>query len=130
MKPLLLFSILLIFCIFVLITPSPPVGGASYHASPHNVRSVDSAGNEYRLTVRPAPENSSIIITFVADSQTSVQVRLYNIIGQQVRQSKSGNLAAGFHRIKLAYLTLSSGIYFIVFETGSYRVIRKVLYVH
>ncbi len=129
MKPLLLFSILLIFCNFVLITPSPATGGPSYQTSTLNVSFADSAGNPYCLMVTPEPEKSSIIITFVVDGHTPVRIGLYNIIGQQTRQWEAANIEAGTHRIEITHLAPSSGIYFIVFETGSYRVIRKVLYV-
>ena len=93
------------------------------------VKTVDSSGEEYRLKVIANPQNSSIIITFLLDSETSVQLGLYNIIGQQVEQWDAGSLEAGTHRTEITHLQLSSGLYFVSFQTISCRVIRKVLYV-
>ena len=94
------------------------------------VESADSSGEAYCLKVQPNPQNSSIIITFLIDSETSVQLGLYNIIGQQVERWEATTFEAGHHRMEITHLQLRSGLYFVSFQTISCRVIRKVLYVH
>ena len=140
MKSLILLSLL--FCQIVLILPPDRACGdvssdlTLNERAQGGVKFADSSGEEYSLRVsvaspkvEPNPQNSSIIITFLIDSETSVQLGLYNIIGQQVGRWDAGSFQAGTHRIVITNLQLSSGVYFLSFQTISRRVMRKVLYV-
>jgi len=125
MKSLILFSLLCCQVVLSVGSSDPTLSGWTQPA----VESADSSGERYCLKVQPNPQHSSIIINFLCDSEISVQLGLYNIIGQPVERWDIGSLQAGTHRMEITHLQLSSGVYFVSFQTGSRRVIRRVFYV-
>ena len=126
MKSFVFFSSFIICCHLFMTTSARSAGN---HWPEIDFTSADSSGKDYGPKVRPDPENSSIIITFLSDSLTSIQLKLYNILGQQVEEWHTGSLEPGIHRIVLTHPGLNTGVYFVSFQTSSRRVIRKVLYV-
>ncbi len=126
MKSLLLISILILRCDLLLTTFGAL---ANNQRSPGFVESPDSSVADYHLKICPDPKNSSLIITYQIYSPTSVQLTLYNILGQQVEGKKMGPVEIGNHRIEFNNLALSSGLYFVLFQTDSCRLIRKFQYV-
>ncbi|MCB5271054.1 MAG: C10 family peptidase [Candidatus Cloacimonetes bacterium] len=81
----------------------------------------------------PNPFNPSTTISFsVGQENTMVNVDIYNLKGQKVRQLTQTSYSPGYHRLNWDGTddegrTLSSGIYLIELKAGKYRKAAKVM---
>ena len=85
-----------------------------------------------RISIYPNPFNPSTTIAFSTITTREVELSLYNLKGQKVRNLFQGKLNSGEH--KLIWdgkdnngRTVSSGIYFAKIQAGSSTQIRKML---
>jgi len=60
----------------------------------------------------PNPFNPSTTIKFAIPVDSKVTVRVYDMVGQEVAQLMSEQLAAGYHQVEFNANKLSSGVYF------------------
>jgi hypothetical protein len=79
----------------------------------------------------PNPFNPSTEIRFDIPTARTVQLRVYNQLGQTVRTLVDNRMKAGSYRIKWdgkteAGSSVSSGVYFYSLEAGDYSQIRKM----
>ena len=76
----------------------------------------------------PNPFNSSTTISFQLFQNETVQLRLYNSLGEEIRLLiNNQKLGPGFHRYNFDFLSLSSGIYYYRLQTGSKSQVKKLL---
>jgi hypothetical protein len=80
----------------------------------------------------PNPFNPSTIISFSLPSQSYVQLRIHNILGQAVRDLYAGNLSEGHHSFSwdgrdAAGSPVNTGVYFYTLHTNSFTQTRKML---
>ncbi len=81
-----------------------------------------------QLAVLPNPFNDQFAATFNLDEATDVNVVLYSPTGQQINTYNFNNLGAGTHRVELKELSnLSTGVYFVTFNTNLGTTVRKVI---
>ena len=66
----------------------------------------------------PNPFNGITRICFQLSKESSVRIRLYNMIGQLVRDSPIGDMQPGNHEISYDVSQLSSGVYYYVLMTA------------
>ena len=79
----------------------------------------------------PNPFNLETTIAFYLAGQQNVELKVYNLRGQKVRELCQDNLTAGFHQIRWDGLNQSgeevaSGIYFYKLEAGGKSLTRKL----
>lgn len=79
----------------------------------------------------PNPFNPETRITFTIPTDEKVDLVIYDLLGNQVRNLVSANLSAGEHQIVWDGLDetsqkVSSGIYFYVLKTATARMLRKM----
>lgn len=74
----------------------------------------------------PNPFNPSTTISFTLPENQFVSLRLYNLIGQEIKTMFSGNLEKGNHTVQLIAEGLSSGIYFYKLESKNNLLVRKM----
>ncbi len=68
----------------------------------------------------PNPFNPSTKINFSLAVDSKVMLKVFDILGQEVRTLISSNLAAGLHNIEFNAASLNSGVYFYRIEaTGN-----------
>ncbi|MGD9898602.1 MAG: T9SS type A sorting domain-containing protein [Calditrichaceae bacterium] len=77
----------------------------------------------------PNPFNPSTAIRFELLSSGSVSLKVYDLLGKEVRTLVNGWVAAGAHEVLFDGSNLSSGVYFYRLETNDYSQMRKMLLV-
>jgi hypothetical protein len=78
---------------------------------------VDLAPSTYSLAQNyPNPFNPNTKIDFSLASDSKVTLKIFDVLGQEVRTLINGNLAAQSHSIEFNASTLNSGVYFYTIE--------------
>gem|GEM_PF-5862886 len=82
----------------------------------------------------PNPFNPSTEIRFSIPAANTVELQIYNILGQKVRTLLSKNLTAGYHKITWngksdQGLQLPSGIYFYRIKAGEFSAVKKMMFI-
>ncbi len=101
---------------------------ASESAQPQ--RSITPAGNNQgeAFSVYPNPFNAATTVSVDLPNAADLNVRLFNMIGQQVGTLATGTYAAGKHSITLDGSTFPSGTYFIqLSQPGAADIIQRVV---
>lgn len=75
----------------------------------------------------PNPFNPATHVKFSLPKAGKVQINVYNILGQKVAKLLDAKKAAGVYDISWNASRLSSGMYFIRFESADYVKVRKCL---
>jgi hypothetical protein len=78
----------------------------------------------------PNPFNSQTKIRFGLPKQTKISLNVYNILGQKIAELINENKEQGYHEITFdaSKFNLSSGIYFIRFESIEFNKVIKLIY--
>ena len=84
------------------------------------------APDKFFLKNYPNPFNMSTEIILNIQNSTEGSLKIYNILGKVVWENKEKFFASGQHRIVFYGHNLSSGIYFIRFETKESCFSRKI----
>lgn len=100
----------------------------NYHNPVKNV-GYEELPTSYEITsIYPNPFNPSTNISVELPATSFLEIRVFNIIGQQVTTLASGQYNPGYHNFTFDGSNLSSGIYFIqVTVPGKMNKIRKVV---
>lgn len=96
------------------------VDGTESVSDPVRVRF--GAPDELRLRKTfPNPATGRVTVRYETPTAAPVQMDLYNVLGQRVRQVQRGEVSAGRHESQLDVAGLASGVYFlrIVHESGT-----------
>ncbi|MCB2200206.1 carboxypeptidase regulatory-like domain-containing protein [bacterium] len=100
------------------------VGSGAVSVDPREEVSVPSG-----FALKPAypnPFNAMTGVTFLVPSTSRVKLELVNILGQRVKILEDRTYTAGAHRVMLDASNLTSGLYFIRMEAGSFQAVQKV----
>lgn len=107
----------------------------------YRLRQVDFNGNfEYSKIVEvelyslsyslnqnyPNPFNPSTEISFNISKSGNVVLKVYNLIGQEIKTLVNGMVEAGTHSITFNAADLNSGLYFYKLETEGFSQVRKM----
>ncbi|MCR4280018.1 MAG: T9SS type A sorting domain-containing protein [Candidatus Komeilibacteria bacterium] len=88
---------------------------------------VDIVG-DYGLSQNyPNPFNPNTVIEYSLPVETTVDLAVYNIIGQKVKTLQQGIIPAGFHKVEFGGNDLSSGVYIYRLKAGEYIQTRKMI---
>lgn len=75
----------------------------------------------------PNPFNPTTVISFVIGKQGLVILRVYNVLGQLVKELYRGIAEAGIvHQVTLDATHLPSGIYFYSIESGGRQIVKRM----
>jgi serine protease len=95
---------------------------------------TDVDEHEYLLTLSfslsqnyPNPFNPATIISFSIPSSQLVSLKLYDLLGREVKILLNKFMEAGNHRIEVDSRGLTSGVYFYKIIAGSYSETKKML---
>jgi hypothetical protein len=77
----------------------------------------------------PNPFNPSTLIEYALPASGRVTLKVYNVIGQEVRTLVDGLQDAGSYRVRFDATSLSTGVYFYRLEAGSFTRVQKMLLV-
>jgi predicted GH43/DUF377 family glycosyl hydrolase len=75
----------------------------------------------------PNPFNPSTTIRYGLPHKTTVQMTVFNTLGQQVAVLQNGEQEAGYHEVRFDGTGLSSGVYFYRLRAGDFVETRKLL---
>jgi hypothetical protein len=75
----------------------------------------------------PNPFNSTTQIDFALPAAQRVSLRIYDVLGREVRTLINGIQAAGNHRVTFDASELSSGIYLCRMQAGEFTQTRKLM---
>lgn len=75
----------------------------------------------------PNPFNPQTTISYTLPEPSNVSLKIYNSIGKEVTTLVNGYENAGSHQVSFDGNTLASGIYFYVFQAGSFHKTGKML---
>lgn len=75
----------------------------------------------------PNPFNPSTNIGFSIPQQSTVELKVYNTLGQEVATLVNGTLAAGNHIVDFDARNLASGFYFYRITAGNFASVKKMI---
>jgi hypothetical protein len=78
----------------------------------------------------PNPFRDHTTIRFALPEASRVSLRLVDLLGREIRRIVDGERPAGWHAVDLAADGLSSGVYLIEIEAGTFRARRSTVVVH
>jgi hypothetical protein len=76
----------------------------------------------------PNPFNPETTLNFELPHAGMVQLAVYNLRGERVAELVDGYREAGYHQVTWNAASLSSGIYFFLFDAGGVSAINKVVF--
>lgn len=74
----------------------------------------------------PNPFNPATNIKFTIPNEEFVTLKIYNSLGQEVKNIVSNSLKAGTHTFNFNAANLSSGIYYYVLKTGAFTETKRM----
>jgi hypothetical protein len=87
----------------------------------------NSAPNQFALYQNyPNPFNPMTQISFSLDHQNTVSLKLFDVLGREIKTLTSGVCQSGMHTITLDASTFPSGIYFYRLQAGNFVAARKL----
>ncbi len=91
---------------------------------------ADEIPNEFRLGQNyPNPFNSTTDIAFDLPKHEYVTLKVYTLLGTEIKTLVSDNLAAGKYKVKFDASGFATGVFFYKLQTGSFVKVRKMLFV-
>ncbi len=107
---------------------TPGVYYDRYNASPTGVTPIAGIPEAYSLAQNyPNPFNPSTTIEFSIPRNENVTLKVYDMLGREVRTLVSDNLAAGSYKTRFDAGNLASGVYFYVLNAGKFTESRKLM---
>jgi len=88
---------------------------------------VNQVEDYFLLPPCPNPFNRSTVISFELRASSYLELKAYDIMGREVAKLIEGYENAGNHQVHFNGSELSSGIYFVILESGDYRKTQKLL---
>ncbi len=75
----------------------------------------------------PNPFNPSTTINYSIPKASIVTIKIFNILGQEVRTLVNENKSAGNYSLRFNAVNLSSGVYFYSIKAGNYYQVKKMM---
>jgi ligand-binding sensor domain-containing protein len=77
----------------------------------------------------PNPFNPSTAINYQIPEESLVQIKVYDVMGREIKELVNEQKKAGFYRINFDGSNLSSGMYLYRIDAGKFSSVRKMLLV-
>jgi hypothetical protein len=103
----------------------------SLHSSPV-LSVIESKNYQVKFNLEqnyPNPFNSNTIIQYVISSPAYITLRVYDLLGRQIKTLAEGLRNTGLHSVSFHADNLTSGIYFYRLNVGGYVETKKLLLV-
>jgi hypothetical protein len=94
----------------------------------HNVTNVEEENTVVGLNLYPNPFNKTDTLNYTLLRSEKVEVGIYDLLGQKIKELKNENQAAGDYKITIdgSNLKLSNGLYLVVFKTKTTSAFIKI----
>lgn len=94
-----------------------------------------SSGSEFKIPTPkdfkvnnfPNPFNPTTKIVFTLPSSEFVSLKVYNVLGQEVKTLINEPRHKGYHWVEFDGSSLSSGLYFYVIQAGQYKETKRII---
>ncbi|MBN1637658.1 MAG: CotH kinase family protein, partial [Ignavibacteriales bacterium] len=94
----------------------------------NDIDSYEVLPSEFKLEQNyPNPFNPSTVISYQLPVSSLVQIKVYNVLGQEIAKLVNEEKPAGTHHVELNASNLSSGIYFYRIEAGKFVETKKMV---
>lgn len=99
----------------------------------NNLTDIDSVNiNTYDIDLKleqnyPNPFNSSTVISYFLPKTENINIRLFDLLGQEIEILFSGFQSAGLHKLYFNAHNLTSGIYFYQITIGLSHLTKKMV---
>ena len=103
------------------------MGDASMNELKQNVTVASELPMEYSLSNYPNPFNPTTIITFSLHEADFVTIKLYDILGKEVKEIANESYSKGIHQITLDASSLTAGLYLYTLSTNKFTAHRKLI---
>jgi hypothetical protein len=93
-----------------------------------SVTTLPGVAGEFKLTQNyPNPFNPSTKIDFSIPSAGQTQLKVYNVLGQEVATLVNENMTVGNHSVTFDASKLASGVYLYKLVSGSFVSTKKMV---
>lgn len=92
-----------------------------------NVNINEQQTNITPLQVSPNPSNKDVTISFGLKYKTNVELALYNIVGEKIKQLSGDIQLAGKHQYQLPVNEITPGVYFLKLSTSQKTEMVKLI---
>ena len=75
----------------------------------------------------PNPFNPSTTIRFSIPNEVQVNLSVYNILGEKVKDLKNEFMKPGYYEVKYDVTALASGVYFYRIKAGDFVSTKKMI---
>lgn len=75
----------------------------------------------------PNPFNPSTIIRFSLPQSETVNLKIYNNLGEEIEELLNSELSAGTHNVEFNAAALASGVYYYRIEAGNFTEVKKMI---
>ncbi|MFN5877056.1 MAG: T9SS type A sorting domain-containing protein, partial [Ignavibacteria bacterium] len=72
-------------------------------------------------TITPNPASADVTARFVMPTEGIVSIRVYDLAGALITESRLQNVSSGVHAMPVALNSVSVGGYVMVIDAGMYR---------
>ncbi|MDZ7762994.1 MAG: T9SS type A sorting domain-containing protein [Melioribacteraceae bacterium] len=94
----------------------------------NSVRDLDALAKKFELSQNyPNPFNPSTVIKFAIPQTSEVSLKVYNVLGQEVKTLINTEMNAGSYEVKFNASQLASGIYFYSIQAGDFTATKKMM---
>jgi len=91
------------------------------------VSETESVPEEFTLQQNyPNPFNPTTQISFALPTESHVELKIFNQIGQEVRTLVDSQRPAGQHTVQFDASDLPSGVYFYKLQAGNFNQVRRM----
>ncbi len=103
-------------------------GSITNSITPANPTAVKDLSNEIKVSVQPniIKENAQLVLEL--DEQKDLEIRMVNLLGQEVKAIHSGNLNEGKQIFEIQKENISNGIYFIQISSEGKTLTEKIIF--
>ncbi|MCC7302631.1 MAG: T9SS type A sorting domain-containing protein [Bacteroidia bacterium] len=95
-----------------------------------NTTSVEEHESLSGMVVFPNPFAANATISLFLNQSEEVSVRMYNVMGEMVKEIPAGSMNAGENTLSVDGSDLSSGVYYITVTAGGQTITQKVTISH
>jgi len=101
-----------------------------FHANPLGINQISTIAKEFSLGQNyPNPFNPTTMINFSIPKSEYVSLRVYDILGREVKALVNENLGTGEYRVDFDASSLSSGMYYYSLRAGDNVSVKKMVLV-
>ncbi len=89
--------------------------------------SNDIINNMDAMVIYPNPANGESVIEITIMEDAVVELKIVNIVGQEIKAIASGKMQAGAHRFVVELSSLAAGLYYCQLTVGEKKQVKKVI---